>query len=88
VTDVNIANFAFSAEFDKAIEAKVTAEQRAFEAQNKVAESEAIASQVKAQAEGEASRILQEAQAEAEGIREITNALNTEYVQYEMVKRW
>ena len=88
VSDTNIINFTFSQEFDRAIEAKVTAQQRALEAENKVREIEAQATQLKAQAEGEASQILQTALAEAEGIRAINNALTPTYVQYELVKRW
>lgn len=88
VTDVNIENFAFSAEFNKAIESKVTAEQDALRAKNDLERIKFEAEQIKAKAEGDANAVLQKALAEAEGITEVTKALSKEYVQYEMVKRW
>lgn len=88
VSDVNIENFAFSTEFNKAIEAKVTAEQEALRAKNDLERIKFEAEQAKARAEGEANAILQNAIAEAEGITEVTKALTREYVQYEMVKNW
>jgi len=51
VTDVNIENFAFSAEFNQAIEAKVTAEQEALRAKNDLERIKFEAEQIKARAE-------------------------------------
>ena len=88
VTDVNIENFAFSVEFNKAIESKVTAEQDALRAKNDLERIKFEAEQIKAKAEGDASAVLQNAIAEAEGIMAVTKVLTKEYVQYEMVKNW
>lgn len=81
VTEVSIVNFSFSKSFDEAIEAKVTAEQNALAAKNKL-------EQVKFEAE---QRIAQ-AQAEAEAIRiqaaAIQNQGGAEYVNLKAIEKW
>lgn len=81
VTEVSIVNFGFSEAFDQAIEAKVTAEQNALAAKNKL-------EQVKFEAE---QRITQ-AKAEAEAIRiqaeAIQNQGGAEYVNLKAIEKW
>lgn len=81
VEDIFITDFAFSAEFDKAIESKVTAEQRALESKNKL-------EQVKYEAEQQ----LEKARAEAESIRiqaqAVTQQGGKDYVQLKAIEKW
>lgn len=65
--DFNIVNFDFSAQFNAAIEAKVTAEQKAKEAQNKLV-----------QVQAEAQQSIEKAKAEAESIRLQSQAANND----------
>jgi len=81
VTDVSIVAFQFSAEFDKAIEAKVTQEQRALEAENKLKQIEFEAQQRIEQAKGEAEAIRIQAQA-------ITTQGGKDYVQLQAIAKW
>lgn len=81
VQAVSITNFDFSAEFNKAIEAKVTAQQSALAAKNKL-------EQIKFEAE---QRVTQ-AKGEAEAIAIQVNAINQKggqsYVQLQSIARW
>jgi regulator of protease activity HflC (stomatin/prohibitin superfamily) len=81
IEEVSIVNFDFSKSFNEAIEAKVTAEQNALAAKNKL-------EQVKYEAE---QRITQ-ATAEAEAIKIQSQAIQqnggTEYVQLQAIKQW
>ena len=81
VTAMNIVDFKFSNEFDKAIEQKVTAEQNALKAENDLK---------KVQFESE-QRIVQ-AEAEAEAIRIQAQAINSQggadYVQLQAIEKW
>jgi len=81
VTDVSIVNFKFSEEFDTAIEAKVTAEQRALEAENKLRQVEFEAQQRIEQARGEAEAIRIQAQA-------ITQQGGKDYVNLQWIEAW
>ena len=63
VEEFNIVNFTFSRAFDQAIEAKVTAEQNALAAQNKLKQIEFEAEQNIAEARGKAEAIRIESQA-------------------------
>jgi prohibitin 2 len=63
VRSVNIVNFKFSESFDRAIEAKVTAEQQALKAQNDLGRIEFEADQRVTEAEGKAEALRVEAQA-------------------------
>ena len=81
VQSVAITNFDFSPEFNKAIEAKVTAEQNALAAKNKLAQVEYEKLQRITQAEGEAEAIKIQAQAiQAQG--------GKDYVQLQAISRW
>ncbi len=79
VTGVSIVNFDFSATFNAAIEAKVTAEQDALAAKNKLAQVQYEAQQTvaSAQAQAEAIKIQTEA---------ITNGGGQSYVQLQSIK--
>lgn len=81
VIDVNITNFKFSDSFNQAIEAKVTAEQNALAAKNKLDQVKYEADQRIAQAEGEAKAISIQAQA-------ITQQGGAEYVNLKSVEKW
>lgn len=81
VSSVSIINFDFSAQFNQAIEAKVTAEQNALAAKNKL-------DQVKYEAE----QTVTTAQAQAEAIKIQAQAINSQggadYVQLQAVQKW
>lgn len=78
---LNIVNFAFSDQFNQAIEAKVTAQQNALAAQNKLVQTQA-----------EASSTIISAQAQAEAIKIQAEAVNSEggadYVALQAIKAW
>jgi regulator of protease activity HflC (stomatin/prohibitin superfamily) len=81
VSDVSITNFDFSPSFNQAIEAKVTAEQQALQAKNKL-------DQVKYEAE----QIVTKAKADAEAIQIQAEAIQQQgganYVQLQAVMKW
>ena len=81
VTQVAIVNFAFSDDFNKAIEAKVTAEQNALAAKNKLD-----------QVEFEAQQTVATAKAQAEAIQIQAAAINSQggadYVMLQIAKQW
>jgi len=81
VQTVSITNFDFSKSFNDAIELKVTAEQNALAAKNKLAQVEYEAQQRITQAEGEAKAI----QIQADAIRSQGGAA---YVQLQAIKQW
>lgn len=78
---VNVVNIDFSDSFNQAIEAKVTAEQNALAAKNKLE-----------QVKFEASQRVASAQAEAEAIRIQATAINSQggrdYVQLKAIEKW
>lgn len=73
---------------EASINAVITANQRALEAENKVRQIEAEAEQAKAQAEGEASAKLIAAQKEAEANDVITKSLSPELLKYKAMQKW
>lgn len=79
---VNITNFEFSAEFTKAIEAKVSALQAVLEAQNKLEKIKVEAQQAEAQARGEAAAAIARAEGQVKAIEILKAALTPEYLQY------
>lgn len=81
VEEVSIVNFDFSPEFNKAIEMKVTAEQNALAAKNKLAQVEYEAQQRVTQAKGEADAIAIQAQA-------INSQGGRDYVQLQAIGKW
>jgi regulator of protease activity HflC (stomatin/prohibitin superfamily) len=81
VDQVSITDFDFSEEFNNAIEAKVTAVQKALQAQNELV-----------QAEAEAQKHIAKAQGEAEAIRIQAEAISKQggqaYVDLKWIERW
>ena len=94
VSNVAITNFQFSDEFNKAIEAKVMAEQQALQARNekvkKITEAEAEAAQVKLAAEAKAYAIHQESIMRAQAIKRESDALkeNPKLVELRIAEKW
>ncbi len=88
----NIVNFEFSAEFDKAIEAKQVAEQNLIktktEQEQAIVIAEAEAKKKLIEAEAEAKAILQKAEAQAEANRKIAASLSEEMIEYAKVEKW
>jgi regulator of protease activity HflC (stomatin/prohibitin superfamily) len=96
---VSLTDFQFSASFAAAIESKVTAEQEALQAQNKLEQvkfeaqqqiinAEAEKNATIARAEGEAQAQIIEANATAEAIKVITSQMTPEYAQYLWLTQW
>ena len=81
IDGINIVNFDFSKSFNDAIEAKVTAEQSALAAKNKLEQVKFEAEQRVTQAKGEAEAIRIQAQA-------ITQQGGAEYVNLKAVEKW
>jgi len=85
IDTVNITDFQFSSSFTASIEAKVVADQRAKEAENKLKQIEVEARQAKQYAEGQAKALIEQAegdkqaaitraQGEAKAILEVATA--------------
>lgn len=81
VEEISIINFAFSDVFTQAIETKVTAEQNALAAKNKLVQIEFEAQQRITQAKGEAEAIKIQAQA-------ITQQGGKDYVNLQAIMQW
>jgi regulator of protease activity HflC (stomatin/prohibitin superfamily) len=81
VDELSIVNFDFSGSFNSAIEAKVTAEQNALAAKNKLEQVKFEAEQRISQAKGEAEAIRIQAQA-------INSQGGADYVQLQAIKQW
>jgi prohibitin 2 len=81
VEEISIIDFKFSPSFTQAIELKVTAEQNALAAKNKLAQVEYEAQQRVTQAEGEATAIKIQAEA-------INKQGGAEYVRLQAITRW
>lgn len=81
VTQVSIVNFKFSGQFEQAIESKVTAEQNALAAKNKLEQVKYEAEQRISQAKGEAEAIRIQASA-------IQSQGGADYVKLQWIKEW
>lgn len=81
VTAVNVTNFDFSAQFNSAVESKVTAQQNAQAAQNKLAQVQAEAQQTIAKATADAKAIQIQAQA-------INSQGGADYVALQAIGKW
>ncbi len=81
ITGVSITNFDFSSQFNQAIEAKVTAQQNAEAAKNKLA-----------QVQYEAQQTTTKAQADADAIKIKAEAINSQggadYVKLQAIEKW
>ena len=81
VNDISLVNFGFSAEYQKAIEAKVIATQEKLKAEQDLARIEVEAKQTIAKAEGRAKAIQIETQA-------INSQGGASYVQLKAIEKW
>jgi len=94
LANVAITDFAFSEEFNRAIEAKVKAEQEALQAKNekirRVTQAEAAASERQLAADAEAYSTEVQSKARAEAIKREAEALtdNPELIQLRAVEKW
>lgn len=90
IDEFNIVNFDFSPSFNAAIEAKVTAEQNALTAKNKLAQIEYEAQQRIAEAQGTANATLTNAYAAANSLRIQAEAIskNKDILELEWIKKW
>lgn len=94
IANVAITDFAFSPEFNRAIEQKVKAEQEALQAKNektrRVTQAEASAVEKKLAAEAEAYQISIESKARAAAIQREAKALkgNPALIQLRMAEKW
>ncbi len=79
IDDVSITNFEFSASFNEAIEAKVTAEQNALAAKNLLAQKEYEAQQI---------LVTAKADAEAMSIKSAALSQSSNLVELEWVNKW
>ena len=87
---VSITDFQFSSLFAQAIESKVEAEQKAFQAENDLKRIEIEARQHAAQAEGIAQANIAQANGEAQAIKIINEALaaNPNYLEWLKTQQW
>ena len=94
IANVAITDFAFSSEFNKAIELKVKAEQEALQADNektrRVTQAEAANAEKRLAADAEAYLIEIESKARADAIKREANALkgNPALIQLRMAEKW
>jgi len=101
VVDISIVNFDFSAQFNAAIESKVTAEQDTLKAtrvldrvkiekQQSITQAEAIAESMKIDADAQAYKRTVEAEAEATAMRLIRNELelSRDLIEYKAIEKW
>jgi len=90
VDDFNIMNFQFSEEFDKAIEAKVTAEQLKLKAEMDLERIKVEAKQIEAEAIGIKNARIAKAQGDAKAIELVEKQLSKSkrYVEWYKVSKW
>jgi regulator of protease activity HflC (stomatin/prohibitin superfamily) len=88
VTDFSIIDFSFTIDFNKAIEEKQIAEQRALRAKNDLNRVKIEAQQAKEKAKGEADAQLELARSEAESQRLIKESLTPDIVQLRAIQKW
>lgn len=88
VDAVNITNFDFSAEFNRAIEEKMTAEQKSLQAEKELERYKFQADQVIETARGTAEARLQEAKAEAESLELKKQYATPELIWLTAVEKW
>jgi len=72
----------------KALNAKISATQKAQQRENELREAEANAKKKVAEAEGEALSIITKAKAQAEANILLSSSITPELVQYEAIKKW
>jgi regulator of protease activity HflC (stomatin/prohibitin superfamily) len=85
---VNITNFDFSQEFNRAIEEKMTAEQRALQAEKELERYKFEARQKVETARGEAEAVMEKAKAEAEALNLKKQYVTPELIWLSAVEKW
>ena len=88
VLSVAVTDFQFSAQFTQAIEAKVTAEQKALEAKNKLEQIRYEAQQQVIQADAYANATILRAEADAEALRLRREQLDPQILQWLALEKW
>jgi len=88
VTEFSIVDFNFSPDFNKAIEEKQVAEQRALRAKNDLERIKTEAEQVRVKAEGEAKAMLEIAKAEAGSQKLIRAILTPQILKLRAIEKW
>lgn len=90
VTGFQLTNIDYTKEFEHAVEAKVIAQQKAIEEQNRTVQMQELANQQIVKAKGNAESTILNAKAEAESIRIRATALeqNAKLVEWEAVQKW
>lgn len=87
VTLVSFENIAFSAEYNKGIELKAIAIQKALEEENRIAVIQAQARQAEEEAIGRANALKAEAAGQAEANRLINASLTPELIQFQTIQK-
>lgn len=90
VSGFQLTNIDYTAEFEQSVEAKVIAQQRAIEEQNRTVQIREQATQKIEAARGDSEATVLRAKAEAESIRIRANALaaNAKLVEWEAIQKW
>lgn len=88
VTDFSIIDFKFSPDFNKAIEDKQVAEQRALRARNDLQRIRIEAEQAQVAAEGQANAQLALARAEAQAQELLRKTLTADVIRLRAVEKW
>lgn len=90
VTNFQLTNIDFTDTFEHAVEAKVVAQQKAIEEQNRTVQIEEQAKQKIATAKGNAEAVVLNAKAEAESIQIRAQALerNAKLIEWEAIQKW
>lgn len=90
VTGFQLTNIDYTPEFEQSVEAKVIAQQRAIEEQNRTVQIREQATQKIEAARGDSEATVLRAKAEAESIRIRANALaaNAKLVEWEAIQKW
>lgn len=83
-----LGNMGVPSEVTKALNAKITANQKAEQAENELRQAEAEARKVEAIAQGNANARIIEAEAEAEANRKISASITPNLVEYQKIKKW
>lgn len=86
--EFSIVQFDFEPEFDKAVEQKIIAEQKALQSEREVEQTKFKAQQEIAMSEGKAKALLVVAEAEAQSYRLKSEALTDKLVLVEAIKKW
>jgi regulator of protease activity HflC (stomatin/prohibitin superfamily) len=88
VDQVNVTNFEFSAEFNRAIEAKVVMEQDSLRAEKELEKIKFEAMQKEEEAKGLAAAILEQAKAEAESLELRAKAATPYVIALDAIQQW